>query len=135
MIASDFRSPVWHYLIVNALKDPPEELDFSLQQAAREQVQRWSDTCQKFLDWQQREILGSRQPPRGKLEQHRDDLKWLFRFGRAIYMTASDPDYPDKQISSELRGRLIQLEHSWRMVHQRMPEAEAEQLRKEVFPE
>jgi hypothetical protein len=135
VIPSDFHRSVWQYLLVNALTVSHEGLDFSLQQVAREQVQRWSDICQKFLDWQQREILEPRQAPPGKLEQHRDGLKWLLRFGRAIYMTTSDPDYPDKQISSELRGRLIQLEHSWRMVHQQMPEAEAEQLLKEVFPE
>jgi hypothetical protein len=120
---------------MNALTVPEEKMEFSLQQAAREQVQRWSDICQKFLDWQRREILGPYKPPQEKIEQHRDDLKWLLRFGRAIYMTASDPDYPDKKIASELRGRLIQLEHSWRMVHEQMPEAEAEQLLKEVFPE
>lgn len=120
---------------MNALTVPTQKSEFSLRQAAREQVQRWSDVCQEFLDWQRREILGSCQPSQEKIERHRDDLKRLLRFGRAIYTTASDPDYPDKQISSELRGRLIQLEHSWRMVHQQMPEAEAEQLLKEVFPE
>jgi hypothetical protein len=119
---------------MNALTVPQEGLDFSLPQAAREQVQGWSDICQKFLDWQKREILEPYQPSREKIEEHRESLKWLLRFGRAIYMTASDPDYPDTQISSELHGRLIQLEYSWRIVHQQMPEAEAEQLLKEVFP-
>jgi hypothetical protein len=120
---------------MKALTAQPEKSEFSMRQAARDQVQGWSDNCQKFLDWQRREILGPRQPPKEKIEQHRDDIKWLLRFGRAIYMTATDPDYPDKQISTELRGRLIQLEHSWRMVHEQMPEAEAEQLLREVFPE
>lgn len=69
------------------------------------------------------------------IEQHRACLKWLLRFGRAIYLTAADPDYPDKRLSSELRGRLIQLEHSWRMVHERLPESEASQLLQEIFPE
>ena len=120
---------------MNALTVQKEKSDFSVQQAARDQVQQWSDNCQKLLDWQQREILGPGRASREKVEQHRDDLKCLLRFGRAIYLTATDPEYPDKEISSELRGRLIQLEHSWRMVHEQMPEAEAEQLLKEVFPE
>jgi hypothetical protein len=134
-IRGDFRASVWQYSLMNALTVQQEKSEFSIRQAARDQVQQWSDNCQKFLDWQQREILGGHRPAQEKIEQHRSDLKWLLRFGRSIYMTASDPDYPDKQISSELRGRLIQLEHSWRMVHEQMPEAEAEQLLREVFPE
>jgi len=118
---------------MNALTVPREKLGFS-QQAAREQVRKWSERCQEFLDWQRREILDPHQPTKEKIEQHRDDLKWLLRFGRAIYVTI-DPDYPDKQISSELRGRLIQLERSWRMVYEQMPEGEAEQLLREIFPE
>jgi len=118
---------------LEAVQDSPE--GFSLQQAAWQQVSRWSEICQKFLDWQKREIVGHERPSAGKMEQHRTDLKWLLRFGRAIYFTASDPDYPDKRLSSELRGRLLQLEHSWRMVHEQMPEAEAELLLREVFPE
>jgi len=108
---------------------------FSLQQAAREQVAQWSDVCQRFLDWQRQEVLRAGDPSPETLAQHRADLKWLLRFGRALYMTASDPDYPDKQVSSELRGRLVQLEHSWRIVHEQMREVEAEKLLKAVFPE
>jgi hypothetical protein len=108
--------------------------DFSLQRVAWQQLNRWSESCQQFLDWQDRDILGQQSPPAGKLQQHRSNLKWLLRFGRHMSMTASDPDYPDKQITSELRGRLTQLEHSWRMVHEQMPQAEAEQLLREVFP-
>ena len=112
-------------------KDPAS--DFSLQAAAREQVTRWSESCQQFLDWQKREILEPRESSAEKIERHRADLKWLLRFGRAINLTASDPDYPDKWIKSELNGRLIQLEHSWRLVHEQMPGAEALGLLKEVF--
>lgn len=109
--------------------------DFSLREEAWEQVTRWSSVCQRFLDWQKQQILGPDKPSPEKIEQHRACLKWLLRFGRALYLTASDPDYPDKRLSSELRGRLIQLEHSWRMVHEPLPESEANQLLQEVFPE
>src|SRR2546423_3265003 len=100
-------------LIMATLEAAQKTLEgFSMQQAAWQQVNHWSEICQEFLDWQMRDILGRQQPSVEKLEQHRADLKWLLRFGRAIYLTVSDPDYPDKRISSELRGRLIQLEHS-----------------------
>ena len=126
----------WQTLSMNAVEVSTEASEgFSLQQAAREQVSQWSEVCQRFLDWQNREILEPSEPSAERLEEHRAGLKWLLRFGRALALTASDPDYPDKQISRELNGRLIQLEHSWRTVHERMPETEAASLLREVFPE
>ena len=107
---------------------------FAIENVAREVVEEWSSMCQRFLDWQRSEILKGR-PSRETLEQHSAGLRWLLRFARAIYLTASDPDFPDRRVASELKGRLVQLEHSWRMVHEPMPEAEAEQVLKEVFPE
>jgi hypothetical protein len=114
------------------VQDPTE--GFSLKEAAWDQVHVWSEICQKFLTWQNREILKACDPSAEKLEQHRSGLKWLLRFGRALYLAAADPDYPDKRVSRELRGRLVQLEHSWRMVHEPMPQAEAEKLLAELFP-
>jgi len=105
----------------------------TIQAFARETVDQWSDLCQDFLDRQRAEILMG-DPTREELERHRLALKWMLRFARAIHLAAADPDYPDKRIADELEGRLLQLEHSWRMVHDRMPGAEAERVLKEVFP-
>ena len=103
------------------------------QQFARDAVAEWSAICQRFLDWQQREVLG-RHPSEEVLQQHRAGLKWLLRFAKGVYSTASDPEYPDRAMADELKGRVIQLEHSWRMVQEALPDAEADQLLKEVFP-
>src|SRR6266567_769369 len=120
---------------MNSLTVEPNKADgFSIEHVAREAVEEWSARCQRFLDWQRREILKGR-PSRENLEKHSAGLKWLLRFARAIYLTAADPDYPDRRVANELKGRVLQLEHSWRMVHEPMPDAEAEQLLKEVFPE
>jgi len=105
----------------------------SVQAFARETVEQWSELCQNFLDRQRVEILTGEPSPEA-LEQHRLALKWMLRFARAIHLTAADPDYPDKRIADELEGRMRQLEHSWRMIHERMPDAEAEKLLKDVFP-
>jgi hypothetical protein len=114
---------------------PQEQAEgLSIDRLAGQAIQEWSASCQWFLDWQRSEIM-HREPSLEKLERHRTVLKWLLRFAKAVYMTASDPDYPDKKAANELRGRLIQLEHSWRMVHEPMPAAEAEMFLREVFPE
>jgi hypothetical protein len=106
----------------------------SVQEFARETVEQWSELCQRFLDRQKIEILAGDPSPE-KLEQHRLALKWMLRFARALHLTAADPDYPDKSIADELEGRMLQLEHSWRMVHERMPEEEADKVLQQVFPE
>lgn len=108
--------------------------DSSLQQIAQQTVEQWSGLCQRFLDRQRHEIL-ERVPSPENLQEHRAALKLMLRFARALYLTACDPDYPDGPLTSELHGRLLQLEHSWRMIHDPLPEAEADQLLKQVFPE
>ena len=108
---------------------------FSIEEAAWDQVERWSSICQKFLDWQRREILRQREPSPEKLKLHCSALKWLLRFGRIMQLTMAEPGYPDKRFLYELEGRLLQLQESWNMVHEPMPDAEAEKLLKEVFPE
>jgi hypothetical protein len=103
----------------------------SVREFALESVAEWSDVCQKFLDNQRQLFIG--QPTPEQMEGHRMALKWLLRFTRAIHLTASDPEYPDRQIADELVGRLIQLEHSWRMIENPISEAEADKLAEKVF--
>jgi hypothetical protein len=110
---------------------PSGEID--LRGIAREKIREWSDGCQQALDLTRTRILEGN-PSTRELEEHRLGLKWLLRFARVIHATAADHDYPDRWIADELEGRLIQLEHAWRLVHDRMPDAEAEQVLKEVFP-
>ena len=118
---------------VSAAQEIPE--DFSVQQAAWDQVEHWSDLCQRFLDWQRREVLRKHAPSPKTMDEHRSGLKWLIRFGRIIQITLADPDYPDKRLLNELEGRLTQLEESWKMVYKPMPDAEAAKLLKQTFPE
>lgn len=119
---------------MNGLVVPEEWAEgLSIQEFARETVDQWSDLCQKFLERQRVEILLG-DPSAEDLARHRKALKWMLRFARAFHLAAADPDYPDKRIADELEGRLLQLEHSWRMIHERMPDAEANKLLKEIFP-
>ena len=108
--------------------------DSSLQQLAQQSVEQWSKLCQRFLDRQRREIFDCAPSPE-KLQEHRTALKLMLRVARALYLTSCDPDYADQHLAGELRGRLLQLDHSWRIVHDPMPKAEADQLLKQVFPE
>jgi hypothetical protein len=96
----------------------------SVREFARDSVARWSALCQQFLDYR---------PTPDQMPDHINTLKWLLRFARAIYVTAADPDYPDRQLADELEGRLIQLEHCWTLFNNPMPEMQADQLAAEIF--
>lgn len=124
---------VWQISAVSTLTfSEAEGLDF--QRFARDKAMEWSGLCRQFLDVTRQEIqLGNPSPE--KLEAHRAATKWLLRMARAIYLTAADPDFPDRRIADELEGRVIQLEHIWSQVHDPMPEVEADKLLAEVFPE
>lgn len=114
---------------------PGKSQEFTVQQAVWDQVERWSENCQTFLDWQRREILGKQKPSPKAMEVHRAGLKWLIRFGRIIQLTVAEPDYPDRHLLNELEGRLTQLEESWKMVYEPMSDDEAQKLLRQTFPE
>ncbi len=108
--------------------------EWSPQVVAGQAAEQWSAACQHLLDQQRGEVL-SVTPPAETLRAHRVTLKLLLRFGHALYLTACDPDYPDRQFAERLRGRLAQLEHSWRLVHEPLADAEADPLIGTVFPQ
>ena len=124
---------IWHVGAVSTLTfSEAEGLDF--QQFARDKVMEWSGLCRQFLDVQRRGILLGNPTP-AQQEAHRNALKWMLRMTRAIHVTVADPDYPDPTLASEINGRLIQLEHSWRMINNPMSDAEADELLAKVFPD
>ncbi|MSU58704.1 MAG: hypothetical protein EXS35_11100 [Pedosphaera sp.] len=99
----------------------------------KEHVEWVSAQCQGFLDWQRRTILQG--DPSAELRStHREALKCLLRMTRSLYLTVSDPDYSDEWASRELRGRLGQLEESWRMSNNPMTDQAADEVLAKCFP-
>jgi hypothetical protein len=97
-------------------------------------VHQWSMLCGRFLAWERQQMLMSEPSAKSKNE-HRQSLKWLLRLTRLLHSMAADPEFPDRSLADELEGRLLQLESSRRMLYEAMPEAQAEKLMSEVFPE
>ena len=96
----------------------------SIKEIARDQIVRWSELCQKCIDFQ---------PTPEQVPDYINTVKWVLRFTRTLHSTASDPEYPDRQIAYELEGRLIQLEHVWRRFNNPLSPEEADQLAAEIF--
>jgi hypothetical protein len=101
---------------------------------AVEQVQNWCEVIGRFIRWQTEHILRG-QPSSAVREDHRQGLKWFLRLTRLIYSVASDPDFPDKSLRSQLEAQMHQLETSWETFYNPMPEQEAERILAEAFPD
>ena len=98
-------------------------------------MREWSRTCGKFLAWERQNILLV-EPSQKERAEHREALTWMLRLTKLYHFTASDPQFPEKDMEKELRGRLVQLEHSWAaLCDQSMTEVEADRLLAEVFPD
>jgi hypothetical protein len=104
------------------------------QHFAVEQVQNWCEVIGRFIRWQGEHIVGA-QTSSAVQADHREGLKWLLRLTRLIHSVASDPDFPDKSLLSQLEAQMHQLETSWEMFYNPMAEHEADKILAEAFPD
>jgi hypothetical protein len=68
-------------------------------------------------------------------EIHKKNLKWLLRWSRLMHAMIVDVDFPERSLAQEVSGLILQLESSWRMIYDPMPDQEADKLLAEVFPD
>jgi len=101
---------------------------------ARQPLESWCQSVNKFLQWQYKEVI-SKKPSPEILDEHRETLKLLLRATLRLHAEVADPDYPLRQFLPEVSGKLHQLEHSWRMIHQPMQDEEADAILQKVFPD
>jgi len=116
-------------IFTSATRSQPE----TFQQFAVEQVLQWCDVLDHFIQWQSQCMLRST-PSLQQREDHRQGLKWLLRLTKLIHSVASDPEFPDKSLLAQLEAQMCQLEESWELFYNQMPEAEAEKILSEAFP-
>lgn len=112
------------------LTDPFDEI----KHWARRHVRQWCELCDRFKDATRQTIL-ARQATTAELEQHRSEMKLLLRITRLIHAEIADPDFPDRSLADDVAIRLRQMEDLWEIIHSPMPDAEADQLLREVFPQ
>jgi hypothetical protein len=105
-----------------------------IKQLTGDYLHNWSEMCGAFLAWEQQHILDNNPAPKEE-DAHRECLKWLLRFTRLLQSMGADPDFPDRDIASELEGRRLQLESSWRMFYEPLAPEHARNMLAQVFPE
>jgi hypothetical protein len=106
----------------------------NLEQWAAEHARRWTEACGAFLAWERQRILLGDPTEADKAVQRRS-LEALLRGTRILYSLLADPNFRDRSLLKEFRGRLWQLEHSWGMFYDNpMTEQEADKLLERYFP-
>jgi hypothetical protein len=115
------------------LESAPRSQTAKFQQFAVQQVLQWCDVLDLFIQWQSQCILRASPSPQQQ-EDHRQGLKWLLRLTKLIHSVASDPEFPDKSLLGQLEAQMSQLEESWELFYNQMPEIEAEKILSEAFP-
>ena len=97
-------------------------------------VRTWVASCNDFRQRERREIIEQVPSPQ-RLAEYREELKWMIRATRAILNLVSDPDFPARQLVSEISGKLLQLEDSWESLNNPMTDAEADAVLQKAFPD
>lgn len=82
----------------------------------------------------EREEIIEQEATESKLEEFRQELKWLLRSATHLHGLAMDPDYPGPHYAEEVGWRVRQLEDSWRSLNNPMTRSEAEAHLKKCFP-
>jgi len=105
-----------------------------LRQVMINNIQQFCDECDRFIQWQYREIIRG-DPSLEQQDSHRRELKWALRTAKLLECVAADPDSSSSSAVSLLRAKIWQLERSWKMLYDPMPEEEAGLILNEVFPD
>ena len=100
---------------------------------ARHQVERWCQTCDKFIQWQRDHIVQGIPTPEQHRE-HKDALRWLLRTTRLLSFSVATPDFQDRSVQRMVEVALWKLDQSWQTIYEPLPEAEADKLLAEIFP-
>ena len=103
-----------------------------LRQVVVNSIEEFCGECDRFIERQYREIIRG-EPAAEQQETHRRELKWALRTAKLLECVASDPDTASPSIVALLKAKVWQLERSWRMLYEPMPEEEANQILREVF--
>lgn len=97
-------------------------------------VRTWVGLCDDFRKRERREII-EQIPSSQTLAEYREELKWMIRAARSLLNLVGDPDFPARQLFSEISGKLLQLEDSWESLNNPMTEAEADAILQKAFPD
>jgi hypothetical protein len=99
---------------------------------AKAQCDEWLEICNDFRVWERKEILLGN-PTAEATERHRQNLRYMITMTRAMLLVASDPEVAGVSVYSDLEIMLRQLEDSWEMFYNPMPQEKANEILAAAF--
>src|SRR6266496_2201786 len=121
-----------------AVSEPPSGktgvAPFGLRQVVVNSIEGICAECNRFMEWQYREIIRG-EPSAEQREKHRRELMWALRTAKLLECVASDPDSASPSPLALLKAKVSQLERSWKMLYEPIPQEEADQILAEIFPD
>src|SRR5437764_66626 len=98
----------------------------------RDWVQSWVSACNQFKQWERDELILKRPSPE-TVAEHGKKIKAFIWSARLLQALMSDPDYSTRGLRREVDGHLLQLEATLQMIHDPMPDVEADAVLKTAF--
>ena len=120
--------------VSEALSEKPGRETLGLRRVMLNNLEQFCDECDRFIKWQYQEIIRG-DPSTEQQESHRRELQWALRTAKLLECVASDPDSASRSAVALLRAKVWQLERSWKMLYDPIPEEEAAGILREVFPD
>jgi hypothetical protein len=103
------------------------------ERAARDLVSCWLDRCDDFMDQQRKNIIERETLPEA-LSGHLEALKFMIRVTLSLQALLADPDFPARQFTPQVAGKLLQLQESLNVLQNPMSDSEADAILLAAFP-
>jgi hypothetical protein len=94
----------------------------------------WIKLANDFRLWEREELI-EKTPSAETLATHKKTAATLIRSAHLMQSLMEDPEYPIREFLAAVQGKLLQLQDSWDMIHNPMPDQEADRLLTEIFPD
>jgi hypothetical protein len=94
----------------------------------------WVKLANDFRQWEREELI-EKTPSAKSLATHKRTAATLIRSAHLMQSLMEDPEYPTREFLPEVQGKLLQLQDTWDMIHNPMPDEEADRLLAEIFPD
>jgi hypothetical protein len=97
------------------------------------QAAQWLERVAEFRQWERTHILTG-EPSDKALQKHRLALRYTISMTRMMLSEIADPELHDPELFRDLEGVLLQLNHSWEMIHNPLPQSELNDALARYFP-
>jgi hypothetical protein len=94
----------------------------------------WIKLASDFRQWERKELI-EKTPSSETLARHKKTAATLIRSAHLMQSLMEDPERAIRDFLPQVQGKLLQLQDSWDMIHNPLPDEEADRLLAEIFPD